>query len=99
MTGSPEHSPKPELPSTTGRANPVLMCVVLLMAAIPIAVCWIFFFGKLYGTVAFLILMALLLFGSRHWRRLSDARRSRLVDNLSGNPPSDDPRQMARWMR
>ncbi len=98
MAISDRPSQKPG-PQSADRPNPVLMWVVLSMAAIPIAICWVFFFGKLYGTLALLLFFVLVLFGYRVWRRLSEAKGARVVDKLTGNPPSDDPRQMARWMR
>ena len=98
MTIFDEPSQEPGAKSAD-RPNPALMWVVLLMAAIPSAICWVFFFGKLYGTLALLLFFVLVLFRYRVWRRLNEAKRAGLVDKLTGNPPSDDPRQMARWMR
>ena len=86
-------------PHSADRPNRVLMWVVLSVATIPSAICLVFFFGKLCGTLAFSFFSALVLFGYRLWRRQDEAKRARLVDKLTGNPPGDDPRQMARWMR
>lgn len=77
----------------------VLYVLLAIPVSTPFALCAIFFLGKVYGTVAFttcLLLMSVLTWFSRK-RGLSEAKRIRRMDKAMGKP-SDDPRQMARFV-
>jgi cbb3-type cytochrome oxidase subunit 3 len=91
--------PQPEL----GKAGPtsvVLTIILLIMISVPIAICWIFFFGRIYGTIAlvgyFLLMPVVVWFFRRHKR--TEADMIRRIDQAMGKP-SDDPREMARFLR
>jgi len=82
------------------RINIVLKLIVLIMVTVPTAICWIFFFGKPYGTIAliaYFLLMPLLISLLRR-RTSTEAESLRRIDKAMGKP-SDDPRQMARYLR
>ncbi len=89
----PSPSPKPE------RISKWLIAVILAMAMVPSAICCIFFFGSLYGTFVFVLCGGVLpIIG---WflklRQSPVGEVDRQIDNAMGKP-SDDPRQMARWV-
>lgn len=95
MTDGPQtSSPK------QGPINFLLKLVVFIMATFPIAIFWIFFFGKIYGTITlavYLVLMLVLMWLRRR-RRITESETLRRIDKVMGKP-SDDPRQMAGCMR
>jgi hypothetical protein len=90
---NPPDPPKPEPLST------ILIFVVSIVAMIPTGVCSIFFFGKVYGSLmmAFFFFLGLLGWLFRR-RRIDEVEMIRRIDKAMGKP-SDDPRQMARWVR
>jgi hypothetical protein len=45
----------PASPPKLERSSKFLLVVVLIMTAIPSAICWIFLFGKVYGATAILL--------------------------------------------
>ena len=74
--------------------------VVFIVATFPIAISWIFFFGKIYGTIAlavYLVLMLVVMWRRRR-RRKTESEMLRGIDKVMGKP-SHDPRQMAGFMR
>lgn len=77
----------------------LLIVLIAIPLLTPVALCWIFFLGKGYGAVVFaaqLILMAAATWLSRK-RHITEAERMRQIDKAMSEP-SDDPRQMARWV-
>ena len=89
-------------PSKEDRIHPVLICVLAIMIVVPAGLTWIFLFGKLYGAIAFVFMLMLLVLGTRFFRRrrVTHPEKIRRIEKaLSGGEPSNDPRQMARWMR
>jgi hypothetical protein len=88
----------PSSPPKLERSSRFLLVVVLIMTAIPCVICWIFFFGKVYGALAILLylLLAILAWLFRR-RKASEAEMIRRIDKALGKP-SDDPRHMARWV-
>lgn len=64
--------------------NFFLKLVVFIMTTFPIAISWIFFFGKIYGTIAlavYLVLMLVVLWLRRRRRTTeSEMLRRRCVD-------------------
>lgn len=86
-----EETPKPD------RISQLVMALVLVIVAIPSAVCWVFFFG-VYGALAFAVffaaVMILIRFLTR--RRRPGEMDSRLDKAI--NKSNDDPRTMARWI-
>jgi hypothetical protein len=91
---TPEALPKKE------RATEVVLFVILVMVLVPSAFCWVFFFGRFYGAVGIVSFVLLAGFSRRFLRRknLSETEIMRRIDKAMGKP-SDDPRQMARWLR
>ena len=92
MNNPPQTKPEP--------INIILRLILLIMVAVPMAICYIFFFGKLWGPIAItfnLLLLPLLVWLLRR-RKFSEAEMNRRIDKAMGKP-SDDPRQMARFMR
>jgi hypothetical protein len=78
----------------------VWFLIALLWIAVltPLAILWTAVLGRLLGSIAIvaqLILMAV--FWNFRKRGASEAERMRRTDEAMGKP-SDDPRQMARWI-
>jgi hypothetical protein len=91
---NPSASAEPE------RINIVLKVLLFTMVAIPTVACWVFFFGKFYGSIAITacFLLAVFMRSLRKRRKVTEAEMIRRIDKAMGKP-SDDPRQMARFMR
>lgn len=80
--------------------NIVLRLILLMMVIVPTAICYTFFFGKLWGSVVLTVNLVLLPFLMRllsRRRKTSEAESFRRIDKAIGKP-SNDPRQMARWV-
>ena len=89
-------------PSKDDRIHPALICVVIIMAGVPLVLTSMFLFGKLYGAIAFVAILSICAAGTVYWQRLKRTRPEltrRIEKTVSGGEPSKDPRQMARWMR
>jgi hypothetical protein len=79
------------------RTSPLLMVLVLILAGVPSAICWFFFFG-IYGALGFAVFLAGLttlsgLLAKRYRSKEPDSRIDRTINNAN-----DDPREMARWV-
>jgi hypothetical protein len=72
------------------------MAIVLVMAAIPCAICWFFFFG-LYGALGFAIFEGAFIILVRFLVRKYRPEKAGRLDKAMGKP-GDDPRQMARFV-
>lgn len=77
----------------------VLVVLIGVPLLTPLAICWIFFLGKVYGTLVFASNLALIAFATWFSRkhRISEADQLRRIDKAMGKP-SDDPRQMANFV-
>lgn len=77
----------------------MLYALIAIPVATPFALCAILFLGKVYGTVAFTTCLLLMSVLTWFWRKcgLSEAEEIRRMDKAMGKP-SDDPRQMARFV-
>ncbi|HVN17537.1 MAG TPA: hypothetical protein VMU05_02165 [Dongiaceae bacterium] len=76
----------------------ILVVFVAIVVLTPAALCWIFFLGKVYAFVVFatnVVLMGIVLW---FFRKHSKVVR-RIENALGAGEPSNDPRQMARWVR
>jgi hypothetical protein len=95
MTTPPQPAPpKPE------PINIILRLILLIMVVVPATVCYVFFFGRLWGPIALtinLVLMPVLVVLIRR-RRIAKSKRISEVAEALGGKPSDDPRQMANFM-
>jgi len=88
----------PSLPQKSTRIPAFLAVVIALLVALPCVICWVFFFGRLYGVLGFLIFAVLLPILVWHYQRRKDPARScdQQIDKSTGKP--SDPRQMANFV-
>jgi hypothetical protein len=77
----------------------ILFVLFSVSVLTPLAICWIFFLGKVYGTLVFASNLALVTFATWFSRknRMSEAEQLRRIDKVMGKP-SDDPRRMANFV-
>jgi heme O synthase-like polyprenyltransferase len=88
----------PSAPPKPNRISKILLGIIVIMAGVPSLLCWMFFYGKVYGILGYVINFAFVAIVWRfHRKRRIKAERMHQIDKAMGKP-SDDPRQMARWI-
>ena len=86
------------VPSKRKRSSVILIFLIAIISAVPTGVCSLLFLGKFYGALAAVLFFLAFLGWFLKIRKGGPGELDRQIDKAMGEP-SNDPRQMARWIR